>query len=352
MIISRTPFRISFFGGGTDYPAWYRRNGGAVLSTSIDKYTYITCRELPPFFEHRYRIAYSKIENARILSEIEHPAVRAAIQEVGVRHGLEIHCDADLPARAGLGSSSAFVVGLLHALKALQGLHVTRDWLAREAIRIEQDVLNEAVGSQDQMAAAHGGLNLIEFRTDGDIRVSPIALTASRKQCLADHLMLFFTGVSRFASTIAAAKIASFESRKAELLRMRELVDEGLQVLAGDADLEQFGLLLNEAWQRKRSLASVVSTELVDDIYARALRAGALGGKLLGAGGGGFMLFFVPPERQAEVCIALEELVYVPIGLDRTGSTLIHYQPEQHYLDRVSPRREPSTRINGVQGAR
>jgi D-glycero-alpha-D-manno-heptose-7-phosphate kinase len=327
MIISRTPFRISFFGGGTDHPSWYKLHGGAVLSTSFDKYCYITCRELPPFFDHKYRIAYSQVENAKCLDEIEHPAVRAVLGEMGFDHGLEVHCDADLPARSGLGSSSSFVVGMLHSLSALQGKRVTKDWLAYEAIRIEQNVLRENVGSQDQVAAAHGGFNIIHFHQDGTLKIEPLVLPIKKKQELNDHLMLFFTGFSRISSEIAKAQIDNLTKKSEELHRMRAMVEQGVEILTSGRDLCAFGELLHSGWMHKRAMSDQVSNSKIDALYGTARKAGAIGGKLLGAGGGGFMLMFVSPEKQEAVRQALGELIYVPFKFEAAGSQVIYYQP-------------------------
>ena len=327
MIISRTPFRISFFGGGTDYPAWYLKHGGAVLSTTFDKYCYITCRELPPFFDHKYRIAYSVVENAKNISDIKHPAARAVLQEMGFDRGLEIHVDADLPARSGLGSSSSFVVGLLNSLYALKGQRLSRDFLAHEAIRIEQEVIGESVGSQDQTAAAYGGFNVIHFQQDGGLKVTPIILAADRKQLLNNHLMLFFTGFSRIASEIAKDKIANLDKKVNELQRMRRMVDEALDILSNDRDICLFGELLHTAWACKQSLSDKVSSSQIDTIYETARKAGAIGGKLLGAGGGGFMLLFVKPENHSQVREALQGFVHVPFQFEATGSQIIYYEP-------------------------
>jgi D-glycero-alpha-D-manno-heptose-7-phosphate kinase len=327
MIISRTPFRISFFGGGTDYPGWYRRHGGAVLSTSFDKYCYITCRELPPFFDHKYRIAYSKVENARSIAEIEHPAVRAILNELGFDHGLEVHCDADLPARSGLGSSSSFVVGMLHSLSALQGRRVTKEWLAEQATRIEQDVLQENVGSQDQAAAAHGGFNVFRFLPDGSLKIDPLVVGAKRKQELNEHLMLFFTGFSRISSEIAKAQAANMDRNANELHRMRAMVDDAIEILCDGRDIRAFGELLHSGWMHKRALSDQISNSSIDTLYDTACQAGAIGGKLLGAGGGGFMLMFVTPERQSAVREALRDLIYVPFQFEASGSQVIYYQP-------------------------
>jgi D-glycero-alpha-D-manno-heptose-7-phosphate kinase len=302
MIITRTPFRISFFGGGTDYPTWFREHGGAVLATTIDKYCYISCRYLPPFFEHKHRIVYSRIENVRELGEIEHPAVRAVLQWAGVKEGTEIHHDGDLPARSGLGSSSSFTVGLVNALFALRGRHISKDTLAAHAIDIEQNVIRENVGSQDQVSAAFGGFNRITFNPNNSFDVAPIILPPTRLAELEDHLMLCFTGLSRIASEVAKSKIENMKSRQNELSRMRQMVDEAQDILTSVTEpIETFGKLLDEAWKYKRSLSSQVSTPEVDEIYQAAIEAGATGGKLLGAGGGGFLLLFVKPELRSRV---------------------------------------------------
>jgi len=326
MIISRTPFRISFFGGGTDYPIWYEDNGGAVLSTTIDKYCYISCRYLPPFFEHKHRIVYSKIENVKSIEDIRHPAVKAVLSHLGIEEGIEIHHDGDLPARAGLGSSSSFSVGLLHALYALKAIMPSKEQLAKEAIHIERGVLNEAVGSQDQIAAAYGGFNKISFRKKGYFSVDPIILHESRREELQEHLMLFFTGFSRFASKIARRQIQLTPKKEKELTRMHEMVDEAKDILISRADIAEFGKLLNESWNIKRSLTDKVSTDDIDGIYDEAMSSGALGGKLLGAGGGGFMLFFVKPKDQAKVRKRLKDLLEVKFKFENAGSQIIFYQ--------------------------
>lgn len=328
MIITRTPFRISFFGGGTDYPAWSLRHGGEVLSTTIDKYCYISCRHLPPFFEHRHRIVYSAIETVTHWAQIRHPAVRAVLGTVDPQVGLEIHHDGDLPARSGLGSSSSFTVGLLHALAALDGRAVSKDALARDALHVEQQLIGENVGSQDQVAAAYGGLNRIEFLRSGGFSVSPVVLGASRRRAFQSHLMLCFTGVSRIASEIAKSTIGNLERRETELHRMRGMVDEALAILQSpDRPLEAFGELLDEAWRCKRALSEQVSTQAVDRIYEAARASGAIGGKLLGAGGGGFMLLFARPQDQPRIREALRDLVHVPFGFDESGSRVVLYQP-------------------------
>ena len=328
MIITRTPFRISFFGGGTDYPKWYQEHGGVVLATTIDKYCYISCRYLPPFFEHKYRVVYSKIENVRNIDEIEHPAARAVLRYMQCDRGLEIHHDGDLPARSGLGSSSSFTVGLLNALMALQGRYISNDDLARLAIHVEQDLIKENVGSQDQISAAYGGLNRIEFHREGTFRVDPIILGQDRLCEFQNHLMLFFTGFSRIASEIAKSKIDNIKARTVELKRMKEIAHEAIELLQSTASLDEIGDLLDQSWQYKRSLSSKVSTADIDQIYETAIKAGAIGGKLLGAGGGGFMLFFVKPELQDRVRNALAHLIHVPFRFENGGSRVALYQPQ------------------------
>ena len=331
MIISRTPFRISFFGGGTDYPAWYRKHGGAVLGATIDKYCYITCRYLPPFFEHRYCIVYSKMEYCHTLDEIQHPAVREVLRFLRLERGLEIHHDGDLPARSGMGSSSAFTVGLLHALYALTGRMVSKRQLGLESVHLEQDLLKETVGSQDQVLAAHGGLNHVTFHPNGEITTRPVTLTQERIQQLNAHLMLFYTGIKRTASTVADTYVNGIDERRRQLRLMGNLVDEGLAILNSNQDLTAFGELLNEAWQAKRSLSASVSNSEVDELYSRAISAGAIGGKITGAGGGGFMLLCVPPDRQQSVKDKLNGLINVPFKLEFSGSQILFADAEQDY---------------------
>lgn len=328
MVISRTPFRISFFGGGTDYPAWYLREGGAVLSTTIDKYCYLSCRKLPPFFNIRHRVVWSHIETVNTCRDILHPAVREMFGFLGWddERGLEIHHQGDLPARTGVGSSSSFAVGLIHAIKALQGLQVTKSELASLAIEFEQRVLKENVGSQDQVAAAHGGLNYIEFGSE--IRVQPVALNQQRSAQLNSRLMLFYLGMARDSSQLAGQLLASLEQKRYELNRLRALAMEGRDMLLGDGSLDEFGLLLHEAWLLKQSLHAGVSSALVNRVYSLARQHGALGGKLLGAGGTGFLLFYVPEERQPEVLDALSPYLHVPFQFEGEGSVLLYQSPE------------------------
>ena len=331
MIISRTPFRVSLFGGGTDYPDWYRTHGGAVLAGTIDKYCYLTCRYLPPFFEHRIRVVYSKIENCQTFEEVKHPAVREALRLLHVDRGVEIHHDGDLPARSGMGSSSAFTIGLLHALHALKGELVSKQQLALEGIRLEQEILKETVGSQDQVLAAHGGLNHVSFMPSGEISVRPLTLSRERLDALNAHLMLFYTGIKRTASDVAATYVAGIDERRRQLRLMRGLVDEALGLLAGEEDLRALGTLLHEGWSAKRSLSESVSNGDVDRFYDQARAAGAIGGKLLGAGGGGFLLLFAPPEKQDAIKRGLSRLVHVPFKFESSGSQIVFFDPEQDY---------------------
>ena len=331
MIICRTPFRISLFGGGTDYPAWYRQHGGAVLAASIDKYCWLTARHLPPFFEHKFRVVYRKIETVRAADDIEHPVVRAALQHLGFERGLELHHDGDLPARSGMGSSSAFTVGLLHALATLRGAKRTKMQLAQESIHIEQNVLKETVGSQDQVLAAYGGLNHVVFAPSGEISVRPMTLLPEVLTDLNAHLMLFYTGIKRTASDVAQTYVNGVDERKRQLRIMKDLVDEALGLLNGRKPIVGLGQLLHEAWEAKRSLSAMVSNKVTDEIYTAALAAGALGGKLTGAGGGGFMLLFAPPAAHEKIREALRSLVYLPFSFEYSGSQVIFFSPERDY---------------------
>jgi D-glycero-alpha-D-manno-heptose-7-phosphate kinase len=331
MIISRTPYRISFFGGGTDYPGWYLKHGGSVLATAIDKYCYITCRYLPPFFEHKYRVVWSKIENCSLVEAIEHPAVREILNFLNYSRGVEIHHVGDLPARSGMGSSSTFTVGLLHALYALQGYMPSKQQLALESIHIEQELIKETVGSQDQVLAAHGGFNQILFHKNGEIAIRPIVLTAERIKELNSHLMLFYSGIKRTANDVASTYVNELDDKKRQLRIMKDLVDESISLLNSSHDINGFGELMHEAWQVKRSLSANISNHHVDDIYSRAREAGAIGGKLAGAGGGGFFMMFAPPEKHADIKNALSNLINVPFKFDFGGSQIIYYNPEEDY---------------------
>jgi len=332
MIITRTPFRISFFGGGTDYPVWYREFGGAVLATAIDKCCYITCRRLPPFFEYHSRISYSRVENVNQNSAIEHPSVRACLQYMGVDEGVEIHHVADLPARTGLGTSSSFTVGLLLGLYGLRDQMRNKHDLASDAIRVEQEVLKEAVGSQDQVTAAYGGFNRINFNTDGGIEVKQVITSPDRLAALQEKFALYFTGFARTASEIAKEQIKVTRNRKHELDTMFQMVNEAEAIVTNpNRSLDEFGHLLHESWQVKRTLTQNITNNSLDEIYEAGRSAGALGGKLLGAGGGGFMLFYVPPERRKELRVRLKNLLCIPFGFSNRGSHVVVYEPEQVY---------------------
>jgi len=327
MAISRTPYRISFFGGGTDYPEWYRAHGGAVLSMAVNKYCYITGRHLPPFFGIKHRIVWSHIETVGAISEILHPAVRAGLHATGFDddEGVELHHQGDLPARSGIGSSSAFAVGLINVLRAMRGENIARDELARAAIDLEQNKLKETVGCQDQVASAYGGLNVIRFEKDGSIDVQPLDLTDGQRQAFEQRLMVFYTGTSRLSSSLSKQLVENLELKAKNLQRMQAMVPEAVQMLRA-SDLDAFGRLLHETWTLKRALTSAISTSTIDGIYEQAIAAGALGGKLLGAGGAGFMVFVVPLENQRRVREALAHLISVPVRADFTGSTIIYRQ--------------------------
>lgn len=332
MIISRTPYRLSFFGGGTDYPKWYLKNGGQVLSTTIDKYLYITCRYLPPFFEHRLRLVYSKIEACEKSNDLKHPSAREVLKFLGIEKDIEIHYDGDLPGRSGLGSSSSFSVGLLNALYAYQGKMVSARQLAEESIHIEQNIINEMVGSQDQTNAAFGGFNQIQFKQTGDIVVNPVILPQDTIQKLDNNLMLFYTGIMRTAEKVAESYVPNIFDKEKELTLMYEMVDQAIEILK-NGNIDDFGFLLDEAWQQKRSLSKLVSNSYVDSIYSTAVSAGALGGKLSGAGGGGFLQLYVPLEKQNEVKKKLSHLIHVPYSFETNGSQIIFYDKHKKYDD-------------------
>jgi D-glycero-alpha-D-manno-heptose-7-phosphate kinase len=331
MIISKTPFRISFFGGGTDYPAWYEENGGAVLAATIDKYCYITCRYLPPFFEHRYRILYSDIEMVKDVAQIRHPSVRGCLMHTKVDKGVEIHHDGDLPARTGLGSSSAFTVGMLKCLYALKGRMVSNWDLALEAMHVEQNVLRENVGCQDQVSTAIGGVNLIRFGPGrNNISFQPFIVPPPRLESLRERLLLFFTGVSRNASEIAAGLTRNLKKKERDLKEIGGMVDAATRILSDGHSIGDLGRLLDEGWRIKRSLSEGVTTPLVDALYDKALKAGARGGKLLGAGGGGFLLIFAEPDRHEAVIRALSPCLHVPFQFENLGCQIIYYKPDEY----------------------
>ena len=324
MIITRTPFRVSFFGGGTDFPAWYKAYGGAVLSSTIDKYCYISARYLPPFFEHKSRVVWSKIENVMETGEIGHPSARETLKFLGVKDGVEIHHHGDLPARGGLGSSSAFTVGLLNALYALRGESISKIKLAEDAIHVEQNLIKENVGSQDQTAAAFGGFNKIEFGKEGKINVAPIQMDSQKLDFFQKHMLLFFTGLARNSSEVAAEQVRNIPKKQKELELMKSMTDEAHSILTARKDnLREFGKLLHQNWLIKRSLSSQITNRTIDDAYSAAIAGGALGGKILGAGGGGFFLAFAEPGAHAKIKENLKNLLYVPFRFENAGSHVI-----------------------------
>jgi D-glycero-alpha-D-manno-heptose-7-phosphate kinase len=327
MIISKTPVRISFFGGGTDYPDHFIKNGGGVLSTSIDKYIFVTVKPSGGISEHKYRVAYSRLEQCDDLEEIQHPVVREVIRFLHITQSLEINVVSDLPARTGIGSSSSFTVGLLHALHALKGNMVSKQQLASEAVHIEQVVLKERVGVQDQYAAAFGGFNQIEFSKTGNIVLNPVCIPNGRKVELQSNLIMFYTGISRFAHKVLEEQIQKTKDNAIvnDLARMHQMVEDGLQILCTGKDLRLFGELLHEGWMAKRSLSSAISNTFLDEIYENARKAGAIGGKLLGAGGGGFFVFFAEPGKRGAVRKALSEFPEVSFTLENDGTRIIHF---------------------------
>lgn len=333
MIISRTPHRISFFGGGTDYPDYYLKHCGKVLGSCVDKYCYLSVRRLPPFFDHKHRIVYSKIENVSDLNTIAHPSVRETLKYFKIDFGMSIHHDGDIPARSGMGSSSAFTVGLIHSLYALQGRIASKEDLTRESIYIEQELIRENVGSQDQTFAAHGGLNVINFFSNGKIVVEPIIINPDRLVEFEKSLVLIYTGISRIASEVAGDKIKNIPKNEKNLSQMKGMVDEAYDILVSDGrDIRDFGQLMNESWLLKKTLSTRVSNPEIDTLYDRAMSNGAIGGKLLGAGGGGFMVFFVERQRQEGFKQALNDYLHVPFNFDFEGSKIIVYQPQRRPL--------------------
>lgn len=329
MIITQTPFRMSFFGGGTDFSGFYNEHGGAVLSTTFDKYAFVTVRHLPPFFEYKTHLTYSKEEKVNANAEIVHPAIRNAMEWLDM-HDLRLTYEADLPARTGLGTSSSFAVGMLSAFYALKGQYADKRKLADDAIYLERTLCAEAGGIQDQIAASFGGLNRINFSADG-YSVNPVIISPERKKELNDHLMLFFTGFSRFSSDIQKGTEKSMKDKTQQLIEMYQLVDDAEKILTDkNTSLDEFGKLLDYTWKLKRGISSGISTGSIDEQYDKAMKAGALGGKLLGAGGGGFLLFYVPTEKQDAVRKALEGQMYVPFKFENEGTKIIYYGPEEY----------------------
>lgn len=335
MIITKTPFRMSFFGGGTDMEEYFKENGGAVLSTTFDKYCYVNVRHLPRFFDYSTELSYSKIERVTDINDIQHPAIRNAMKMLDM-HEIRLTYEADLPARSGLGTSSSFAVGMLNAFYALKGKYADKKKLADEAIYLERNLCQEAGGWQDQIAASFGGFNRINFNADG-YEVHPVIISPERKRQLNQNLLMFFTGFTRFSSDVQKANSASgAEDKKARLKKMYELVDEAEEILTDKhRDLDDFGRLLDTTWRLKKGTGSAVSTGSIDELYEKGMQVGALGGKLLGAGGGGFLVFYVQPEKQEAVKIAMKDLMYIPFKFEDGGTQVIYYGPEE-YDERVN----------------
>lgn len=335
MIITKTPFRMSFFGGGTDMPDFFKENGGAVLSTTFNKYCYVNVRHLPPFFDYTSEIVYARTERVKCVEEIEHPLVRNAMKMLDM-HELRINYESDLPARTGLGTSSSFAVGMLNAFYALKGRYADKRRLADDAIYLERTLCAEAGGWQDQIASSFGGFNRINFNSDG-YSVERLIISPERKRQLNENLLLFFTGFTRFSSDVQKGT-KSIEEKRAQLLHMLKLVDEAEAVLEDNkSDLDDFGRLLHETWLLKKDTGNTVSNGSIDELYEKGIKAGALGGKLLGAGGGGFLLFYVQPEKRQAVLDAMSNLLHVPFEFEDGGTRVIYYTPE--FFD-VGSRRE------------
>lgn len=330
MIITKTPFRMSFFGGGTDMESFFKEYGGAVLSTTFDKYCYVTVRHLPRFFDYTTELSYSKIERVTDIDAIDHPAVRNAMKMLDM-HEIRLTYEADLPARSGLGTSSSFAVGMLNAFYALKGKYADKKRLADDAIYLERELCQEAGGWQDQIAASFGGMNRIEFNKDGTYDVRPIIIHPDRKKQLNDNLLMFFTGFTRFSSDMQKANAVGYAEKIKQLQQMYALVDEAENVLEDNhGDLDDFGRLLDTTWRLKRQTGGAITTDSIDGLYEKGIAAGALGGKLLGAGGGGFLVFYVQPEKRADVMEAMKELLYVPFRFEDGGTQVIHYTPESY----------------------
>lgn len=336
MIITKTPFRMSFFGGGTDLKEFYDEYGGSVISTTFDKYCYVVVRHLPRFFNYTSELVYAKTERINAIDEIVHPLIRNTMKFKNI-HEIRLSYEADLPARTGLGTSSSFAVGMLNAFYALKGKQVDKRRLADEAIYVERNMCREAGGIQDQIAAAFGGFNRIDMNRDG-YTVKPLIMPKERKEQLNTNLMLFFTGFSRFSADVQKETGSNLQEKKKQLLEMKSLVDDAGRILASKCDLSEFGALLHYTWSLKRNLSKAVSNDAMDNIYQRARMAGAIGGKLLGAGGGGFFVFYVEKEKQQKVLNELHDLLYVPFAFENAGTQVIYYTSEDyelplHFLD-------------------
>ena len=330
MIITKTPFRMSFFGGGTDMESFFSKYGGAVISTTFDKYCYVNVRHLPRFFDYSTELSYSKIERVTRIEDINHPAVRNAMKMLDM-HEIRLTYEADLPARSGLGTSSSFAVGMLNAFYALKGKYADKKKLADDAIYLERVLCQEAGGWQDQIAASFGGFNRINFNTDGSYDVFPLIIHTEQKKLLNDNLMLFFTGFTRFSSDLQRVNAVGYAKKVAQLNEMLALVDEAEKVLTDKhSDMDDFGRLLDNTWRIKRQTGSAITTHSIDELYEKGVKAGALGGKLLGAGGGGFLMFYVQPEKKSAVKEAMRDLLYVPFQFEDGGTRVIHYTPENY----------------------
>lgn len=329
MIITKTPFRMSFFGGGTDMENFFRENGGAVISATFDKYCYVNVRHLPRFFDYTTELTYSRSERVSNVEDIQHPAIRNAMKMLDM-HEIRLTYEADLPARSGLGTSSSFAVGMLNAFYALKGKYANKKKLADEAIYLERVLCNEVGGWQDQIAASYGGFNRINFGQDG-YEVLPVIISPERKKQLNKNLLMFFTGFTRFSSDVQRANNVSAAEKNVRLKEMLDLVDEAEKILTDkDIDLDDFGRLLDHTWKLKKQTGVKISTNNIDKYYDRGIKAGALGGKLLGAGGGGFLVFYVQPEKQEAVRGALKDLMYIPFEFENGGTRVIHYTPETY----------------------
>ena len=323
MIISKTPYRISFFGGGSDYPSWYLKNGGSVLSATIDKYIYISCRDLPPFFSHKHRIVWSKIETVKSIKQIQHRAVKEMLNNFKIKSGLEIHYDGDLPARSGMGSSSVFVVGLMNVLNSYTRKNISRNLLAKKSIHFEQKILKDIVGSQDQIAATYGGFNKIIFKPGGKFIVNPIKIKKKTLTNLNKNLLLVYTGIKRTAHEIAKSYVSKLNNSKREhMIQICNFVSEAEKILK-KGNIDDFGRLLHDSWLEKKRLSLSITNSKIDQIYSAAINNGAIGGKLLGAGGGGFLLFYVPKNKQKKFIKHFKKLTNVPFNFSFEGSKIM-----------------------------
>ena len=323
MIIAKTPYRVSFFGGGSDYPDWYERNGGSVLGTSIGYYCYIHGKNLPSFFDHKYLISWSKVEKVDCIDKIEHPVVRESLRWMNIKHGMEVQHHGDLPARSGLGSSSSFTVSMLNMLHTLKGDSVSSNTLAKESIYLEQKILKENVGIQDQILTSHGGFNKVDILPNGSFNIRSLLLKGEVRKQIESNILMFYTGISRISSIISADYIKEIPNNETDLFEMQNLVDVATDVITSGGNIDDFGRLLHETWKIKRALSPSVTTSYINDIYNKGIQSGALGGKLLGAGGGGFIIFYVTKDKRKDLCSAMKDLVMVPFKIETDGASII-----------------------------